>query len=324
MLQYSPDFSNEIYVKIKNNVFKEKCEEEFKSSVNTFQKSNKNKIKSAYMSDESENDDENAIEWSMNFPKPKKKYPFKYDYSTPILIFHPLKNSESHIAYYNCADFRKLILLKEVYNITMIISSVERKEYQEQIQFTLLKNNIQYEKIIFDIISDNGNNDSDDKDNKLDRIISCILFIYDKLKMGKHNVLVHSASGTQRSNMILYCLLRLNGEHKDDARVFMERLKMLRRNRIGDYSLQFAETKLVPRLLKIPIIKRNDDEKISNNTNTLVHLSNSPVNSNKDVKIIFNNLTTFNQNNNVNQTSNDKNDKEFDTKYVTGKFFEKS
>lgn len=47
MLQYSPDFSNEIYVKIKNNVFKENCEEEFKSSVNTFQKSNKNKIKSA-------------------------------------------------------------------------------------------------------------------------------------------------------------------------------------------------------------------------------------------------------------------------------------
>lgn len=320
-MQYSPDFSNEIYVKIKNNVFKEKNSDEFISFVNTFQKSNKNKIKSAYLSEDSENDDENAIEWSLNFPKPKKQYPYKYDYSTPILIFHPLKNSESHIAYYNCADFRKLILLKEVYNITMIISSIERKEYQEQIQFSVMKNNIVYEKVIFDIISDNNNDDSsnNDKDAKLDKITGCILYIYDKLKMGKHNVLIHSASGTQRSNMIIYCLLRLNGEHKDDARVFMERLKMLRRNRIGDYSLQFAELKLIPRLLKIPIIKENDDEKISNSTNTLVHLPITPNNANKDVKILFNKLSTDN-NQNINIGINEK---DIDNKFVTGKFFSK-
>mmetsp|Transcript_30602 Transcript_30602/g.31836 ORF Transcript_30602/g.31836 Transcript_30602/m.31836 type:complete len:107 (-) Transcript_30602:26-346(-) len=49
--------------------------------------------------------------------------------------------------------------------------------------------------------------------------------------------------------MIIYCLMRLNGENKDSAREILERMKKMRRNCIGDYSLEFAEKFLVPYLL---------------------------------------------------------------------------
>ncbi len=43
--------------------------------------------------------------------------------------------------------------------------------------------------------------------------------------------------------------MRLNGENNDDARKIVERMKRLRRNIIGDYSLEFAEKYLVPILI---------------------------------------------------------------------------
>ena len=70
---------------------------------------------------------------------------------------------------------------------------------------------------------------------------------------------------------------------------------------------------------EIIIVEENDDEKISNSTNTLVHLPITPNNANKDVKILFNKLSTDN-NPNINNVINEK---DIDNKFVTGKFFSK-
>lgn len=224
---------------------------------------------------DSEESDPEEMEWSANFNRKIIEPPFKLDKKTPILIFHDFKNSSSKITYYPCSDFRKLELLKQVYNITTVVSCIERTEYQEKIKITCYKNKIEYEKVIFDIIS---NSDNFNQQELLIKIADCIRFIYNKATNQKETTLVHSGSGTQRSSMVIYCLMRLNGENNDEARKIVERMKRLRRNIIGDYSLEFAEKYLVPILIsksnknltfKHNIIHDEVQEKANNNKNQI-------------------------------------------------------
>lgn len=262
------------------------------NNVIPFSKSSKKKTEYYHDSDESDSEE---MEWSCNFSRKYIPPPFKIDYSTPILIFHQFKNSESSLAYYNSANFRKLSLLKEVYNITTLVSCVERTHYQEKIYLNCYMNNVEYEKVIFDIIS---HTDNFNQEEMIIRICNCIKFIYNKIITKKETVLIHAASGTQRSSMLIYCLMRLNNEHKDSAREIVERLKRLSRNIIGDYSLEFAEKYLVPILLR-----KNDT--ISGNKNT----------NNANLAITFNN-NIMNRNNFGNSAVVDSKDNENNIKSI--------
>ena len=186
--------------------------------------------------------DYDEYEWSCNFESKNKKKKEVF-VPSPILYVHRLNGSESNMSFYPCSDLKKLGVLKEVYNVTMVVSSVENKEYQEKISVSCYNCGVLYEKTIFDIIS------STQAENSFNTVVDCLKFIYKKLIEEKHTLLVHSAGGSQRSKMIIYCLLRSNGEHKEEARVILELMTNMKRNCIGDYSLEFAEKYIVKELI---------------------------------------------------------------------------
>ncbi len=168
------------------------------------------------------------------------------DQKAPILYFQQLNNSESKFAFYETSDLLKINLLKDVYNLSVFLSSINNQYYQSKIQneCTLLK--IKYEKILFPSIS-NFNCFKND----ITRLATEIIRIYFYLINSKETLIIHSAAGTQKSNMILYCLWRINGLTKDEARVKVEVMKRFRRNSIGDYSLEFTENSIIPVLLNL-------------------------------------------------------------------------
>ena len=180
-----------------------------------------------------------------------------YEYSknlipnVPVLIFHQFKNTESLITCYTNPSIETLPVLKEVYGVNTLVTSIT---HLDQLYYTKTKTNewnIDYINILF------GENDKvikTEKDFNIKKIAEDIKEIYQKIKKEKRTLIVNSSGGSFKTGIIVYCLLRMSGEQRDNALKILLNLKGEYRNGFGDLRVEFAEKKVVPLLIEDELI----------------------------------------------------------------------
>ena len=78
--------------------------------------------------------------------------------------------------------------------------------------------------------------------------------IYQKIKKEKRTLIVNSSGGSFKTGIIVYCLLRMSGEQRDNALKILLNLKGEYRNGFGDLRVESAEKKVVPLLIEDELI----------------------------------------------------------------------
>jgi protein tyrosine/serine phosphatase len=172
--------------------------------------------------------------------------PYSNDSLTPILIFHQLKNSDSKITCFRRPCLKSIPVLKEVYGLNAILSCITKKEKPESIENVTKEIGISF----FNIPFKKAKPHSLQKSETIKMLVEEINKIYENLMSQTLTLLVHCAAGVRRTGIVVYCLLRLNGESKDSALEIILNLREETRNGIGDYRIEYAEKKIVPLLLK--------------------------------------------------------------------------
>ena len=100
-------------------------------------------------------------------------------------------------------------------------------------------------------------NDKDsplDKSVNIDLVISQIKQYFDLLKKEKISLLINSGSGVFNGTILAYCLLRMSGENRVDALNILTNLRLEKNCRLGEYRYEFAEKKLVTKLIEPELI----------------------------------------------------------------------
>jgi len=163
----------------------------------------------------------------------------------PIILFHQLKNSYSKITFNNEPSLDNLSILKEVYGINSILSCINHKNYLENLDYMVEINSILNFKINLNLQKLN-----DFKKGNIKQIfIDNMLNVYEKLMNENLTLLIHSASGDMKTGIVLYSLLRLNGESKEDSIELIRFLKKQKKKTIGDFNIEFFEKNIIPDLL---------------------------------------------------------------------------
>ena len=178
-----------------------------------------------------------------------------YAYSTnlygrvPALTFHQFKGMESVITCYNNPSFETLPILNEVYGINMLITSIK---HNYQIYLATIKckeSNIRYHNFLI-----NQKNNPLDKSVDINLVISQIKYYFNLLKNEKISLLINSGSGVFNGTILAYCLLRMSGENRVDALNILTNLRLEKNCRLGEYRYEFAEKKLVSKLIEPELI----------------------------------------------------------------------
>lgn len=168
------------------------------------------------------------------------------NYSCPILIFHNLKSTDSKITFSNEPSLKKIKELKEVYGFNYILSCLVDTNYNEDLKRITDESNIERMEVnlYFSKL-----NDLTIKLNK-EKFIENILGIYLRLKSENVTLLIHKASGEMKTTIIIYSLLRLSGEKKEDSVEILIFLKNGNKKSIGDFNIEFLENNIIRLLLK--------------------------------------------------------------------------
>lgn len=180
-----------------------------------------------------------------------------YYYSTnlipevPVLRFHQFKNTESVITCYTHPSVETLPVLKEVYGVNTLVTSIF---HIDQLYYTKTKTKdwgIDYVNILF---SDSDKVIKTEKDFNKKHIASQLKELFEKIKKEKRTVMINSSGGAFKTGLITYCLLRMSGEQRDNALKILLNLKGEIRNGFGDLRVEFAEKKIVPLLIENELI----------------------------------------------------------------------
>ena len=169
--------------------------------------------------------------------------------NVPALTFHQFKGMESVITCYNNHSLEILPSLNEVYGINMLITSIK---HNYQIYLANLKCKeleIKYRNFL---INQNGN--PLDKSVDVNLVIKQIKEYYNLIKNEKISLLVNSGSGVFSGTILAYCLLRMSGENRVDALNILTNLRLEKNCRLGEYRYEFAERKLVSKLIEPELI----------------------------------------------------------------------
>lgn len=168
------------------------------------------------------------------------------DELTPILIFHALRNTDSKITCYRRPSLRSISVLKEVYGLNSILSCIVKKEKPELIENKATEAGMKFFNIPFRKAKENYLQ----KDSTMKMLIEEIRKMYECLINGTLCLLIHCAAGVRRTGIVVYCLLRMNGESKESALEILLKLREETRNGIGDYRIEYAEKYLIPFLIQ--------------------------------------------------------------------------
>lgn len=164
----------------------------------------------------------------------------------PIIIFHPLRNTDSKITLNNEPCLKKLYSLKEVYGIDSILTCLKHKNYDNDIKN--ITNEFKTNLIEFNL---NITKLSDlTKPTIKEKFIDNVLEIYDKLSNEKITLLIHKASGDMKITIILYSLLRLSGEKKEESIEIIRYIKNGNKKSIGDFNIECIEKNIIGLLLE--------------------------------------------------------------------------
>jgi protein tyrosine/serine phosphatase len=185
-------------------------------------------------------------------------YPYSNDNFTPILIFHQLKNSNTKITCSRRPSLRSIASFKEVYGLNAILSCITKNEKPQQIEEKTKENNMKF----FNIPFKKAKAFSLEKEDTKNMLIHEIKEIYNILMNEDLTILVHCAAGVRRTGIIVYSILRMNGETKESALDIILKLREETRNGIGDYRIEYTEKYIVPKLLETKEIKSNSSNKI--------------------------------------------------------------
>ena len=178
-----------------------------------------------------------------------------YKYSTnlygrvPALTFHQFKGMESVVTCYNNTSLETLSLLNEVYGINMLITSIKHN-YQIYLANIKCKElSIKYHNFLI-----NYKDSPLDKNVDVNLVIEQIKEYFNLLKNEKISLLINSCSGVFNSTILAYCLLRMSGENRVDALNILTNLRLEQNCRLGEYRYEFAEKKLVSKLIEPELI----------------------------------------------------------------------
>jgi hypothetical protein len=167
-------------------------------------------------------------------------------YPCPILIFHNLKSTDSKITFSNEPSLKKIKELKEVYGFNYILSCLEDTNYIKDLNRITDESNIERMEVNLHF---SKLNDLTIKFNK-EKFLEHILGIYLRLKSENITLLIHKASGEMKTTIIIYSLLRLSGEKKEDSVEIIRYLKNGNKKSIGDFNIEFIENNIIGLLLK--------------------------------------------------------------------------
>ena len=169
--------------------------------------------------------------------------------NVPALTFHHFKGMESVVTCYANPSLETLPLLNEVYGINMLVTSMKHN-YQIYIASIRCKElDIKYNNFLTNFA------DSPlDKRVNIKLVLDQIKEIYNLLKNEKISLLVNSSSGVFNTTILVYCLLRMSGETRVDALNILTNLRMETNCRLGEYRYEFAEKKLVRKLIEPELI----------------------------------------------------------------------
>ena len=244
------DVKNEYIYKVNyiDNLIKEKKALEDKSNINNDYNYNEDNSNLSMISNNSNCNAYTRRYIIGNSGKRKLGY-------APLIYFKQLKNTSSNIAYYPFPDFDDLSIIKETYNITHILSCVERENYQNYMQNQCFLNNIEYYKLILPMLNNNSfkftsnYNSNTCNIKEINYLISEIISIYNLVYNNKVTLLIHSTCGIQKSGLIIYCLFRLNGYNTYESRFLLEEIKRSDKKYIGNYLIDLFEKHIVKRIL---------------------------------------------------------------------------
>ena len=178
-----------------------------------------------------------------------------YKYSTsvyghiPALTFHQFKGMESFITCYSNPSLEMLPALNEVYGINMLITSIKHN-YQIYLAHLKCKElDIKYQNFVI-----NKKSSPLDKSVDINLVIEQIKQYFNLLKTEKISLLINSGSGVFNGTILAYCLLRMSGENRVDALNILTNLRLEKNCRLGEYRYEFAEKKLVSKLIEPELI----------------------------------------------------------------------
>ena len=178
-----------------------------------------------------------------------------YTYSTnlygkvPALTLHQFKGMESVITCYGNPSLEMLPALNEVYGINMLITSIKHN-YQIYLANLKCKElDIKYRNFLI-----NEKSNPLDKSVDINLVINQIKEFFNILKSEKISLLINSGSGVFNGTILAYCLLRMSGENRVDALNILTNLRLEKNCRLGEFRYEFAEKKLVSKLIEPELI----------------------------------------------------------------------
>jgi hypothetical protein len=168
-------------------------------------------------------------------------FPYEDNFLTPVLIFHQLKNTNSRLTMFRRASLRSIPVFREVYGLNAIITCE-----MDEMKYDKFENDYQIK--IFKVMYDGKNSKALSSERIM--LLENIKDIYKTIIRDNLTILIHCSSGTSRTSVICYCILRMNGETIESSREILLKLRSESRNGVGDFRTEYAEKYLVPYLLK--------------------------------------------------------------------------
>jgi protein-tyrosine phosphatase len=164
-------------------------------------------------------------------------------FNTPILYFKQFINSETKFSYYPFSNLLNFKQIKETYNISIFITSINESNYINIFENKCMSHGIKFKNFFIDNINTMN-------ENQIYLFISEILAFYNTVYKSKESILIHCSSGINKSKIIIYILLRLNGYNNDESRNKLEIIMNIKNKLIGDFSIEFIE-KRIQKYLKL-------------------------------------------------------------------------
>lgn len=163
----------------------------------------------------------------------------------PIIFFHNLRNTNSKITFNREPSLNRLKQLKEIYGINHILTCLCDRNYDTYLKaatdycnINRIEFNLEFSKLrdlSIDVIKE--------------KLIDNILEIFNRLKNDNITLLIHRASGEMKNTIILYSLLRLSGEKKEESIEIIRCFKNGSKKSIGDFNIEFIERNIIQKLL---------------------------------------------------------------------------
>jgi hypothetical protein len=163
------------------------------------------------------------------------------------LNFHTFKGTKTKITCHGRPSKGILKNFKENYGINYILTLQHEKENIDQIKNEASENGIQW----YNIPLQGGSPGYLMNKNTTKLIVNSLDEIYKNILSNELTIYIHCAAGIHRTGVILYCLLRMNGENIENSINIIKNIRMITGDKVGDFRIKGAETYIVPELLKL-------------------------------------------------------------------------